>query len=74
MDNSGNLVGSMPGDDFVMTGTVTTAAYGTLTGVLLTGEINAFGYDVPGSRFAFDFEFTPTGGGLAPSSRASTSA
>ena len=44
VDQNGNLVGGVAGDDLVVTGTVTDSANTTYTGVLLKGEIRGFGY------------------------------
>jgi hypothetical protein len=71
VDNTGALVGSVgPGPDLVITGKVTRVV-GTTTnvysGLLLTGQVTAFGYGYIGSGVAdFDLRFTPTGGLLQP--------
>lgn len=67
VDNTGALVGGVTGDDFILSGTVTrivgsvTTVY---TGVLLTGEVTAFGSLESGTTDQFDLRFTPTGGAL----------
>ncbi len=70
VDNNGNLVGSVgPGPDLVISGKVTQVV-GTTTnvysGLLLTGQIYAFGYGSSGGVSDFDFRFHPTGGLLEP--------
>jgi hypothetical protein len=63
VDNAGNLIGGVSGDDFVMTGQID----GTLNGTLLTGEILQFGFlNATGTTDTFDFRFRVTGGTLAP--------
>jgi hypothetical protein len=64
VNNSGNLVGGVPGHDFVMTGTVSDGV-NTYTGTLLTGEVTAFGFLNVGTTDFFDFRFTVTGGTMA---------
>ena len=71
VDNTGALVGSVgPGPDLVITGKVTRVVGGTTnvySGLLLTGQVTAFGYAYVGSGVAdFDLRFTPTGGLLQP--------
>ena len=68
VDNTGALVGGVPGPDLVISGTVRRVV-GTVTnvysGTLLTGEVTAFGYAYSGSSVNnFDLRFTPTGGSL----------
>ncbi len=69
VDNTGALVGSVgPGPDLVISGKVTRVV-GTVTnvysGLLLTGQITAFGYQYTGTGIDdYDFRFTPTGGQL----------
>jgi hypothetical protein len=71
VDHTGALVGSVgPGPDLVITGKVTRVV-GTTTnvyfGLLLTGQVTAFGYGYIGGGVAdFDLRFTPTGGLLQP--------
>ena len=66
VDASGTLIGGVPGDDLVVTGEVTVPGMGTVSGVLLTGEITGFGYqDSGGPTDSFDFSFVVTGGALA---------
>jgi len=66
VDQNGNLVGGVAGDDLVVTGTVTDSANTTYTGVLLKGEIRGFGYLNLSSIDAYDFRFEVTGGRMAP--------
>jgi protocatechuate 3,4-dioxygenase beta subunit len=69
----GSLLGGVSGDDFLLQGTIDAnsngiADPGETTGVLLTGEIYAFGYlDSGGPTDSFDFRFVPTGGALLAS-------
>lgn len=71
VDNSGNLLGSAPGDggdDLVLSGTVTAVIGGvtnTYSGTLLSGQVIGFGYLAGGSSSEYDFRFTPNGGPLA---------
>ena len=68
VDNAGNLIGGVPGDDFSLTGTIDmngngVADAGDISGTLLTGEVLQFGYeDSAGTTDKFDFRFQPTGG------------
>jgi hypothetical protein len=65
IDSAGNLTGGVPGDDLAVTGEVTIGS-DTYSGVLLTGEVSAFGYrDSGGPTDFYDFRFTVTGGKLA---------
>jgi len=65
VDAAGNLTGGVPGDDLAVTGEVTIGA-DTFSGVLLTGEVSAFGsQDSGGPTDFYDFRFTVTGGELA---------
>lgn len=69
LDGACNLVGGINGDDLVVTGTVDVDPFGVgdvRSGVLLTGEILAFGVgDSTGTVDPFDFRFDVTGGALA---------
>ena len=68
LDSSGALVGGVAGDDLVVTGKVDTTGDGIYDadGVLLTGEIVAFGsQDTGTTNDDFDFRFHVTGGQLA---------
>ncbi len=67
VDNSGNLIGGVAGDDLVISGTVTPTglAVDTVSGVLLTGEVLGFGYLESGATDQYDFRFAVTGGLLA---------
>ena len=67
VDNAGNLVGGVTGDDLVVEGQIDRYGDGTIDfdGVLLTGEIVDFGWLDSGSTTdQYDFRFTPTGGDL----------
>ncbi len=69
VDSGGSLIGGTPGDDLVMIGAVDTTGDSVLDadGVLLTGEIIAFGFrDSGGPTDTFDFAFSVTGGVLTP--------
>ncbi|MGH7177144.1 MAG: SdrD B-like domain-containing protein, partial [Tepidisphaeraceae bacterium] len=68
VDNSGALVGGVPGDDFVMTGDIDADGDSVVdySGVLLTGEITAVGFEEDGATDQYDMRFTVTGGALAP--------
>ena len=60
---AGVFVGGISGDDVVITGRVTAPGLGVVDGVLLTGEVKAFGYhDSPDE---FDMRVSITGGHLA---------
>lgn len=63
VDQSGNLVGGVAGDDLVLTGTV----YGTsYAGTLLTGEIVGFGIQDSASTIDYiDLRLKVTGGSMA---------
>jgi hypothetical protein len=63
VDNSGALVGGIPGDDLVLTGTVMRGT-NIYTGILLTGEVTGFGFLESGATDQYDLRFTPTGGAL----------
>ncbi len=69
VDNTGALIGSMPGgNDFVLSGTVTQIVgnvTNTYSGVLLTGTVTQFGFQESGSTDQYEFRFAPTGGALA---------
>ena len=67
LDSAGNLVGGVPGDDFVMTGRFTDLLSGvTYEGVLLTGEVIAFSAtDSGGDTDQTQFSFDVTGGQLS---------
>ncbi|MHC4986568.1 MAG: SdrD B-like domain-containing protein [Planctomycetota bacterium] len=67
VDNAGNLIGGVAGDDLVIEGQIDRYGDGSIDfdGVLLTGEIAAFGsLDSGGTVDQYDFRFTPTGGDL----------
>jgi hypothetical protein len=64
VDNTGALVGGVPGNDFSLSGTVTEGT-NTYSGVLLTGEVTGFGFLESGDTDLYDLQFTPTGGALA---------
>lgn len=66
VNNFGTLVGGVTGPDLVISGRVQRIV-GTVTntyiGLLLTGEVTAFGYQDSGTVVDnYDFRFTPTGG------------
>jgi hypothetical protein len=70
VDNSGNLLGGVAGDDLRIEGNVDldgnpSTTGDNLSGVLLTGEILDFGFLEAGVTDQFDFRFIPTGGALA---------
>ncbi len=65
VSNTGALVGGVAGDDLVLQGTVSRVVNGvtnTYSGVLLTGEVTAFGFSRVLTTASYDFRFTPTGG------------
>ncbi len=67
--NTGGLIGGVPGDDLIIQGEVDADGNGSVdyAGILLTGEIQAFGFQDTGSTSdEFDFRFSVTGGLLAP--------
>ena len=66
IDDTGALVGGVPGDDLSVIGAVNLGGLGSFSGVLLTGEITGFGFQNSGGTTDFyDFTFTLTGGHLA---------
>ncbi len=68
VDSSGNLIGGTPGDDLILTGDVDVDGDTVIdfSGVLLTGEVNAFGFlDSGGPTDDYDFQFSVTGGLMA---------
>ncbi len=68
VDNSGNLIGGVPGDDLVIQGEVDVDGNGSIdfAGILLTGEVLGFGHQDTGTASdEFDFRFQVTGGLLA---------
>jgi len=69
VDNDGNLVGGVVGDDLVIEGEIdiNRDRVSDYSGVLLTGEIADFGYLNSGTNTdQYDFRLTPTGGALMP--------
>ena len=68
VNNDGTLRGGVPLDDLVVIGAVDTTGDNVLNadGVLLTGEIIAFGFLNGGTTDTYDFRFVATGGLLAP--------
>lgn len=65
VDSSGNFVSGVSGDDLVITGSF---SYGgnSYSGTLVSGEVTAFGWTVPGTPFAlFDYTFDFTSGALS---------
>ncbi len=65
VDNSGNLIGGVSGNDFVLTGSATGPGNTSYTGTLLTGEVVAFGSRELGSTDRFQLVFQVTGGTMA---------
>src|SRR5262249_37887779 len=68
VNNSGALVGGVPGDDLVVSGDIDTD-FDTnydYSGVLLTAEITGFGYLDVGIADQYDMRFSITGGALTP--------
>jgi len=68
VDNAGNLIGGVVGDDLYIEGQIDRDRDGVIDydGVLLTGEILEFGYlDSGGTTDQYDFRFAVTGGDLA---------
>lgn len=68
IDNSGNLIGGVPGPDLILKGTVNNLFTGdNYSGVLLTGEIIEFGArDSGGNTDFMNFRFELSGGALSP--------
>jgi hypothetical protein len=69
VDENGDLLGGVEGPDLLIEGVidVNRDRIPDYDGVLLTGEIVAFGYlDTGGTQDQYDFRFTPTGGDLMP--------
>lgn len=65
VDQNGDLVGGVPGDDLLVSGDVTLPS-GPVSGTLLTGEVTGFGFsDTGGPNDLFNFTFLVTGGLLA---------
>ncbi len=71
ISNTGTLLGGIVGDDLIIRGQVDADGNGSIdyAGVLLTGEIVAFGYEntsvAVGGTDRYDFRFSLTGGLLA---------
>ena len=68
VDSSGQLVGGVPGDDLLVTGSIDLDGDGVAdaNGTLLTGEIAQFGFRETNSQTdLYDFIFNVTGGELA---------
>lgn len=66
VDDSGTLLGGVPGNDLLVSGEVTLSDGSFLSGSLLTAEITDFGFNDPGGTTdLFDFLFDVTGGLLA---------
>jgi hypothetical protein len=66
LDNNGNLVSGIVGDDLSVVGSVTLKNGQLIEGSLLTGEVKAFGYkDTGTNNDLYDFVFTVSGGLLA---------
>ena len=69
VDNAGNLIGGVAGDDLYIEGQIDRDRDGVIDydGVLLTGEVLEFGHlDSGGPTDQYDFRFVVTGGDLAP--------
>jgi len=69
VDNTGGVIGGVAGDDLYIEGQIDVDRDGIMDydGVLLTGEIQAFGFlDTGTTTDQYDFRFTPTGGDLMP--------
>lgn len=65
LDSSGNFQSGVPGDDFVLTGTIFDFFTGfQASGVLLTGEVTDFGF-TDGSVDFYQVRLTVTGGALS---------
>ena len=64
VDNAGEVVGGVVGDDLVVTGSINDGTI-NVSGVLLTGEIIDFGFADSGATDSYDFRFAVTGGALA---------
>ncbi len=68
VDDTGALVGGVPGDDLVVMGQVDKDGDGIVdfSGILLAGEVGQFGsHDTGGPTDLYDFRFRVTGGELA---------
>ncbi|MEO1527082.1 MAG: SdrD B-like domain-containing protein [Planctomycetota bacterium] len=67
VDDSGNLIGGVADNDFVLTGSLDTNIdfIPDFTGDLLTAEITQFGFQENGVIDEFDFVLSITGGALA---------
>ena len=67
VDETGSLVGGVPGDDLVLVGDLDTNFDFTVdfSGTLLTGEVTGFGFADQGVSDDFDYTFTVTGGEIA---------
>ncbi|MBW2280454.1 MAG: hypothetical protein JRG82_06890 [Deltaproteobacteria bacterium] len=64
---NGDLVSGVPGDDFVLTGEAVVPGLGPVAGVLLRGQIQAFGFEDTGlTTDNYDMIFSVDGGALAP--------
>ena len=61
VDDTGAFIGGVPGPDLVIIGDVSDGV-NTYTGVLLTGEVTAFGYLNAGPNDQYDMQLVPTGG------------
>ncbi len=65
IDNDGNLIGGVEGDDLMISGLITSRSGTLFDGVLLTGEIIEYGEldsGTAGGNDGFDFRFAVTGG------------
>jgi hypothetical protein len=66
ISNTGTVTGGVAGDDFTVTGDIDVEDDGIIdySGVLLTGEVSAFGFEDSGNTDFYDVRMTPTGGAL----------
>lgn len=68
ISDTGTVLGGVPGDDLLVRGQVDADGNGSIdySGILLTGEIIAFGFEDTGTATdRYDFRFALTGGSLA---------
>jgi hypothetical protein len=65
VDSLGNFSGGIDGNDLVITGQFTDPWGNLFEGILLTGEVNNFGWTDLGPYAIFDFTFDHVGGLLA---------
>lgn len=67
VDNSGNLIGGVVGDDFIVRGDIDVDSDSVVdfSGTLITGEILEFGFQDIASTDQYDYRLQFTGGALA---------